>query len=167
MTTFTDLNRTIHISMKQLDPERETLGADWSNELLDLGCLETDSKGAYIWHDLPGLVELALDWKYSTGAFKSDTPTDPGMRCVWIDGEYRTRPKLDPITRRPLRRYAHEISAASSSIREIRLLASSLEQAFTNISDQADPSTVSKVLAEIRRAETALAFASHIRWNID
>ena len=173
MTTFTDGKNTITIRMQQLDPECECLSYDISDELLDTGVLETDESGAYIWFDLPGIIALALDWKYSTGDFCNDHPTDPGLRCVWVNDEYIVRHNhtesaenpVNSITHQPINKYENECSAILSSTRLIRQLCDTIDHTFRHISDKADPKLVSEIIAEVRRAETALSFANNAKWR--
>lgn len=165
MTAFTDGTYTIQLIMQQIDPEREDLSVDESGDLLDTGCLEITPSGAYFWHDLSLLVSMALDWKYSTGNFQSDSPVNPALRCVWVDGRYLTRPAGAATPTSAGSRFAHERSAASNSLREIRLLCEALSDGISCMPKYISSGDIQEILSEIRRAETAIAFANHIMWK--
>lgn len=172
-TRFTDGKHTVTFELRQLDSNTNQFLPDWSSDFYNTGTLEQTEDGAYIVESVDYLVDAALDWKYSVGDFFGDTPTDPGFRCVWVNGEYLTHENhakimprhIDLITGETISRYTNEKAAVSSYIRVIRAHCDALDYAFCNISDRADPKLVSEILVEVRRAENALSFANNARWR--
>lgn len=178
-TKFTDGKQFVELELRELDPHTGKLLPDWSVDFYDLSILDTDGRGAYIIDDVHVLIEQALDWKYSTGDWHSAQKPAPGFRFVYVNGLYQTRDingevppivgnteaRLDPITHQPISKYDNECSAILSSTRWIRQLCDTIDHTFRHISDKADPKLVSEIVAEVRRAETALSFANNAKWR--
>lgn len=175
-TVFTDGSLYLSLELQEFDPFTGQNKPDWSADFCDTGILEQDETGAFIVDDLDCLLEAALDWKYGVGDFHEVTPPDPGFRSVYVNGCYLTRKgsfrsphnteaRLDPITHQPISKYDNECSAILSSTRWIRQLCDTIDHTFRHISDKADPKLVSEIVAEVRRAETALSFANNAKWR--